>query len=530
MLTIFASRGDLQAIAAVQKPHQKPFDVDILRIVAFSDYRVQDHALLLQFVRAIQPSPNLILYAGDDVERFHTESQNFFEELAALSTHGLCAVVGNDALPGARDAARIRLLDEVKSARAYIRGTNVFDVHEMPLIIGDYAVIGNEGAPLDERFGAMGTISYPEKLISSHLRLAAQSVKGKKLIVVSHAPPRGVLDTAIRFGERPIGSKALYDFLKKRRDVSLVVCGHVHSCGAQAKRMNRCLVVNTASHDDLGAPGRIAVIEAQAGVVRSLEWHYIWEISSVPGIREGRQEKLRAAGINTLAQLHDLTDEGLHAILKCGRSEAGSLRSRALALLSQKAVIRRTIEIPPSGNRAYLDIETDLKCKWIWLIGVHVEHENRTYSFFANSPEDEENMLAEFLAFTEGRADLPLLTYSNSRTEERMLMQRLATHNLPGACVSRIRDLYYEIHSCAAFPVQSSMGLKAIAECCGFEPRTNLDGFGAAILYGSGSVSRQNKKKLLAYNEDDLLALKHLVLYIEMHSPQRAVAAQASLY
>lgn len=253
MPTISASREDLQAIAAVKKPHQKPLDSDTLRIVAFADYRVQDHSLLLEFVKALQPPPNLILYAGDDVERFHTESQNFFEELALLSTHGLCAVVGNDAPAESRDG-RIQLLHEVKSARSYIRGTNVFDVHEMPVVIGDYAVIGNEGAPLDERFGAMGTISYPEKLIAAHLRLAAQSVKGKKLIVVSHAPPRGVLDTAIRFGERPIGSKAFYDFLKKHRDVSLVVCGHVHSCGAQAIKLNRCLVVNAASHDDFGAP------------------------------------------------------------------------------------------------------------------------------------------------------------------------------------------------------------------------------------------------------------------------------------
>ncbi len=376
----------------------------------------------------------------------------------------------------------------------------------------------------------MGTISYPEKLIATHLRVAAQCVKGKRLIVVSHAPPRGVLDTAIRFGERPIGSKALHDFLKKRRDVSLVVCGHVHSCGARAKKLNRCHVVNAASHDDVGAPGRIAIIDIHTDVVRNVEWHQLWETFSVPGIGEGREEKLRAAGIRTLAQLHALTDEDLHVILKCGRSEAGSLRSRALALVKQEAVFRRRIEVPRSSNRAYLDVETDLKCEWIWLIGVHVEHENRTYSFFANSPEDEKGMLADFVTFTEKRPDLPLLSYSNSRIEERMLIQRLTAHSLPASCISRIQDLYYEVHSCAAFPVQSSMGLKAIAEFCGFEPRTNFDGFSAALLYDSGRVNKQKRHKLLRYNKDDLLALKQLVLYLETHSQGCAPAAQASLY
>ncbi len=131
MTVIFARREDFQAIAAVKKPCQKPFGSDALRIVAFSDYRVQDHSLLLEFIRTLQPTPNLILYAGDDVERFHTGSRNFFEELAALSTHGLCAVVGNDAPPHSADAPRIRLLNEVKSARSHIRGADVFNVHEI---------------------------------------------------------------------------------------------------------------------------------------------------------------------------------------------------------------------------------------------------------------------------------------------------------------------------------------------------------------------------------------------------------------
>ena len=111
-----------------------------------------------------------------------------------------------------------------------------------------------------------------------------------------------------------------------------------------------------------------------------------------------------------------------------------------------------------------------------------------------------------------------------------MLTQRLVAHNLPIDCVSRIRELYNEIHSCAAFPVQSSMGLKAIAEFCGFKARTDLDGFMAALLYGSGRVDKRKKGKLIKYNEDDVLSLKHVVLYLEQNSPEHALAAQASLY
>ncbi|MGC2741990.1 MAG: hypothetical protein WA672_02310 [Candidatus Angelobacter sp.] len=42
------------------------FDPDVLRMVAFSDYRVQDISFLLDFIKKLHSIPNLILYAGDD--------------------------------------------------------------------------------------------------------------------------------------------------------------------------------------------------------------------------------------------------------------------------------------------------------------------------------------------------------------------------------------------------------------------------------------------------------------------------------
>lgn len=41
-----------------------------MRIIAFSDYRTQSLEELLKFFRSIEPKPDIILYAGDDIERF----------------------------------------------------------------------------------------------------------------------------------------------------------------------------------------------------------------------------------------------------------------------------------------------------------------------------------------------------------------------------------------------------------------------------------------------------------------------------
>lgn len=510
------SRRELKALEAVRKPHEKPFDSDALRILAFSDYRVQDFTLLMDFVKTLKPLPNLIVYAGDDVDRFHVGAINYFEQLAAFSTHGLCAVLGNDPPPPTNKDKDIQLIPDTMILRSYIRGANVHNVHETPLLLGKYAVIGSEGAPPDEQFGDIGVVIYPEPSIERHLQLALKAVKGKSTIVVSHCPPRGVLDRAIRFGTRHIGSTALRKMLFSHKNIPLVVCGHVHSCGARAKKYKRSMVVNAASHDNFGAPGRIAIINISAGKVKDVQWHQLWELGSICGIKEGRAARLRTVGIRNVTQLAETAVEKIQQILKCGMGEALSIKARASAILKQDVVIANKMNIPRT-NRAYIDIETDSKSKFIWLVGIHVEEEGRTYSFFAQSPAREKKILAELSEFLAGRQELQLLSYSNSAVEQRLLPQRLLANGLPARAVESIQDIYYAIHASAAFPIESTT-LKDVSRWCGFNARhPDLDGWTVALSYGSGKPSNKLKRLLIAYNEDDLLALKHVVGYIENH-------------
>lgn len=73
------------------------------------------------------------MYAGDDIRRFRPPRENLFEELASLSRYGLCAVAGNDDAPPARE---------------FISGQNVYPAHSRALVLGGFAVVGVEGAPL----------------------------------------------------------------------------------------------------------------------------------------------------------------------------------------------------------------------------------------------------------------------------------------------------------------------------------------------------------------------------------------------
>lgn len=234
-----------------------------LRIVAFSDWRVQEVGGLVRFLKD-QVKPDLILYAGDDIQRFRPPGKNLFEQIAKLSRYGLCAVAGNDDDPATRDL---------------IAGRSVYPVHSRALVLGRFAVVGVEGAPLfpnDTQNRNKGYLLYPERVLSLHMkRWDSSGLKDKKLVIVSHAPPFGVLDFAVRFGPRNIGSRPLREFLGSSPNSLLCVCGHVHRCGGKSANLGKALVVNAASHDSPGNPGKVVIIQVKDGTPAVIGWHKI---------------------------------------------------------------------------------------------------------------------------------------------------------------------------------------------------------------------------------------------------------------
>lgn len=278
-----------------------------LRLVAFSDWRVNSISELIKFIKSIKPRPDLILYGGDDNERFESlpaaylkkspskrlvygtygqwfdskgigdlfvrtgisisnfkdkkHENNYFLELSKLAKYGLCYVLGNDS------SAVHKLIN--------LKHSTVFDVHEKPLQTDNFVVMGQEGATFEneEKKEGIGYILYKEKSIREHLQKQAKFAKNRKIILVSHCPPYNVLDSAIRFGERNIGSLALHEFIQKKQPI-LVICGHVHSQGGNTEKIGSTLVINAASHDDQLARGNVAIIDIKDSGIE-VKWHQI---------------------------------------------------------------------------------------------------------------------------------------------------------------------------------------------------------------------------------------------------------------
>jgi len=483
-------------------------------LIAFSDYRVQDIELFIEELSKLQPRADLILYGGDDIERFHLPNgRNLFEEIAAQARYGLCAVIGNDDEP---------------SVRKLISGKSVLNVHLRPAKLGSYAILGIEGAPRRPDLIGMG-LSHSEQEIAKQLNFQRRTVGAAQLIIVSHAPPEGILDRAVRHSPdgkpRSIGSRALRKFIKDRKEALLVVCGHVHRCGGLHEKTYGTLVVNAANHDYGKAITRYAVLELDSTGLKKIEWRLIRPVSIVPGIGDVSAERLRGVGIRTVEELAAAPAETVCQTALYGRLPE-ILQARARAIVANRPVFLRRPE-STGEHDVFLDIETDLEPnldkKYIWLIGLCVGGRGKYHSFFADIPKEEKTILRDFLNFMEGHPKVRILTCSGSRFEERVIRRRLTIHGLPLFVCDRMIDLHQEIPQTVALPT-SSYQVKEIGSFFGYQYKhPELDGTAVASLYMhtyQKSKHRLRRKKLgqklIEYNEDDVRCLPFILKAIEM--------------
>lgn len=509
-----------------------------LNVLAFSDCRTQDIGVLLDYVAALRTPLDLILYAGDDVSRFHPDGQtDYFELLADETAYGLCAVIGND---------------ERSEARELISGRRVYDVHKHPVILGRFIIVGLEGAPIIPGELGIGYTLYPEDQIATHLRRSLRYAAGRSVVILSHVPPRGVLDRAVRFGDRCIGSHALAGLLKtSRRKIPLVVCGHVHRHGGRHERLRRTTIANAASHDRAGEPLRLAEMTITPTRVADIRWHELpptravcrsteapgadfqqtIELQRVPGVGWARSEHLIDAGITSIEQLMKADPAAIAGSPGLGHAEAKRIVVRAQALHESRPIALRQFTLP-EGDHLYLDIETDLAQRWAWLIGCYSERTGEFVQFDVRQPDStaERAMLIEFLEHLEAFADPSFLTYSNSRLEERVITSRLQHFKLPAPPSDRFVDVCIDLQRVLAPPC-GTYELKRLCASLGYRYRyPDLDGLVVATEYfrrleaGRTPITR----RMSAYNRDDVMSLRFLCQQAEqICSANRALTGAA---
>lgn len=576
-------------------------DMPTMRILAFSDYRIQDIDLLIRFIERMDKPPDLMIYGGDDVTRFAPysgdflsglintnkkrlirslrakrkpsavdilcinndlwifcgkgsvetatentkrkieatrgtagyfapfdddeclvqatsdgpytigaiqiakEKRNLFEKIAALSKYGLCAVIGNDDYP---------------ETRACIWGDKVYNVQETPFTVGDYAFVGIEGAirdPNDSSIG-MGYTLYTEKSLKKRLDDLKKRFRDKKLIIVSHCPPRGALDLALRFGMKNIGSRSLRTFIEDNsRIIPLVISGHVHLQGGKNVKLGYATIVNAASHDNHGAPGRVAIIETDERDQSKVVWNELNELDGIYRVGPATAAKFRSAGIDTIEKIVEEGPEGLMSHAGFNERSAANFYIRAKATLEKRIIPLKKLD-PIDKDAVFLDIETDLDQSLVWLIGIYFKKTQEFVQLVAETPKEERKILREFLERLNGYSG-SIYTFSGTGFDERVLKNRLDVHGFDSSNLPPFVDIHHAIPSSVALPLKS-YSLKSVAAYFGYEYRhPGLDGMTVAIEYLTNYQRSRNKtllKKLLEYNEDDIRSLPWMLEQISL--------------
>jgi len=512
-----------------------------MRILAFSDWRIQNIEMLIKYIEELDQEPDVIVYAGDDIERFNKipvakipkdfreifvngANTNYFEKIAKYSKHGLVAVAGNDDPPFITNA---------------IRGKNVYNIFEKPLIIDDYAFIGQEGSTRGP-----GYLVYQENEVLDELNRKSIQNPSEKIIVVSHTPPFGILDIGLRFGINHIGSTALRQFIDENiHKVRLVICGHAHSQGGKEVNYNGIKIVNCASHDNYGEPGKVCNLISRGHFQTKwdliFEWGFqskeIYELTQVPMIGYPRAKALIEMGVKSVEQFACKNIAEKASKFPCFAGGVFNLaQNYAKAISQNKPIVVRThpfFEGRGNKNLYFFDAEynptgTEIGPYGIFLLGI-MGLDGKVQQFFLDDPENEEKLLLNFqnwllsekptlISYSSTSADRPQLKYAFNRFE-------IPTSKLENSFF----DLFFECIStqsykkqCVYLPIAGKMGLKEVSEKLGYQENSVNkieDGLQALLMYEEylETGDAETKRELLKYNQSDLERTRFIFDYVD---------------
>ncbi len=531
-----------------------------MKILAFSDWRVQNIEQFIDYLERLKEKPDVIVYAGDDLKRFNNvpymalpkilrnryreelikiqepfgkfdkniiediifqneieykKDLNKFEKIASFSRYGLLVVAGND--------------DPYYRKKA-INGEKVVDIHDNSVIIDDYAIIGIEGST-----GKIGLLRYTEKEIKDHLKTKIKQVGDRRLIIVSHSPPFKILDFSLRFGQGHIGSNALRDFIEKNSDkVRAVISGHSHLQGGKFKKYKNTYVVNCASHDNYGAPGRIAIIDISDDNV-DIGWKTLYELSMVPLVGEKTDLKLREHGILQVEQLAALhpTNQLYQKFSDIQKNTLYLIINYAKAIDSNKIISKKGISSALDNiedkNIYFFDAEyipqaTRSGPYGMFLLGWR-DSNGKVYQEFLDNTKDEKKMLRKFGQWVENERPR-FIAYGSTTADVPHLRNCFTRYKLPFDYIEQsFFDLYHKVLYTQSerkqkyfLPLGNPCGLKEVSEFIGYlKPDLEIShGILAPIEYekflnsNNENLKAKIKSDLLQYNRDDLKRTKYI--------------------
>jgi hypothetical protein len=200
-----------------------------MKILAFVDLHSKhgspeyvDFYTSLKYIKKLKAlakkeKPDLILFAGDA-----SLFENHLEELMAeISKIGKKILV----IPGNHETAAV--MKKICSFH-----DSLIFIHKKAVKMGDYIFVGFSGE------GFLRTDKEMEKFI----KRIRPKIKGKKVVLVTHAPPyKTKLD---KIGREYCGNNTITKFIKSNKNIILAVCGHIHENAGKKDKINNATIIN----------------------------------------------------------------------------------------------------------------------------------------------------------------------------------------------------------------------------------------------------------------------------------------------
>jgi len=333
-------------------------EVMTMKILAFGDWRIQPLDMIVDLVKSHKP--DVILYAGDDIDRFVRldkplllKTTSYFWRLNYPATQKfkrlLKEIIGeipfqtNDILPklgipfyyvnGNDDFVLYTdgtYYTRIHNGRFFIDGKcyviaetpegkiTIKEMDTLPFLFANESEFDPRGgiyAPMSPSFGKFTIRKKGEEItifgVECEFGLGSE-IKNEPReytdIYLSHLPPLGTLDLSVRFGMDHIGSKRLLEAIEEYHP-RLVICGHSHIWGGITGKIEDTLVINVSSQDRDPSYGNYALIDTddwsvEMNTVQKKTMRTIRGISTIKGkLKRKRIDLLKSDESSTIEEI-----------------------------------------------------------------------------------------------------------------------------------------------------------------------------------------------------------------------------------
>ncbi len=240
------------------------------------------------------------------------------------------------------------------------------------------------------------------------------------------------------------------------------------------------------------------------------------DLTQIRGIGPQRSRQLFNAGIRSCSDLR--TTQDLDGLSQQTGIRLGLLQSfqYSAQAIQENIILRKRAFDLDIANVMFLDIETNLGCVKVWLIGVL--YNGVFHQFYADTFEEEPDILRAFAQLVDKIQPKIIVSYSGMGFDQRVLIEAYYRNGLPCPRELRTRhvDLLQELHNCFILP-SSSYRLKKLGAVFGYQfQHQTLDGFQVAMAYEHHlKYGGPLDLRLFEYNKDDVYALQYLIKYLQ---------------